>query len=115
VGQRPDCPLLRTETRLTLAEAEPGHYRCPDRRLTLPSDHLSALPPDRLRLVNACCIYRPAPHVLDWFDQPTPQHLQLDLDGSASAWHLIALFNWKTHRRNNFEPDEFTRPQLLRA
>lgn len=92
----PDCLLLRPETQLTLAEV---HSLATIIALTggsvFLSDHLPALPPDRLRLAE--CLLPPIgrrPHVLDWFDHPTPQRLQLDLDGPAGAWHLIALFNW---------------------
>ena len=93
----PDCLLLRPETHLTLAEVRSlATIIALTGGSVFLSDHLPALPPDRLRLAE--CLLPPIgrrPHVLDWFDHPTPQRLQLDLDGPAGAWHLIALFNWR--------------------
>jgi alpha-galactosidase len=95
----PDCLLLRPETRLTLAEVQTlATIVALTGGSLFISDHLPSLPPDRLRLAE--CLLPTIgrrPHVLDWFDHPTPRHLQLDLDGPAGAWHLIALFNWGEH------------------
>jgi hypothetical protein len=35
------------------------------------------------------------PYILDWFERETPARLQLDLEGAAGRWHLVALFNWQ--------------------
>jgi hypothetical protein len=40
------------------------------------------------------------PHVLDWFDNPTPTRLQVDLHAAIGAWHLLALFNWEEKPRD---------------
>jgi alpha-galactosidase len=39
------------------------------------------------------------PYVLDWFDSPTPTHLQLDLNGPSGPWHLLGLFNWEANEK----------------
>jgi alpha-galactosidase len=92
----PDCLLLRPTTDLTLPEVQTAATVI---ALTggslLFSDDIPALPAERLRLAQA--LLPPIgkrPYVLDWFDHPTPQRLQLDLDGPAGAWQLLALCNW---------------------
>jgi alpha-galactosidase len=97
----PDCLLLRPQSELTLAEIQTvativaltgGSFFI--------SDHLPDLPPERLQIAEALLpLIGRRPFVLDWFDNPTPTHLQLDLEGATGRWHLIALFNWEDQAR----------------
>jgi alpha-galactosidase len=92
----PDCLLVRPSTHLTLAEVQTLASTI---ALTggsmLLSDHLPDLPSDRLRIAEVLLpIIDKRPLILDWFDSPTPRLLQLDLEGAAGRWHLLALFNW---------------------
>lgn len=93
----PDCLVLRPEAHLSLAEMRTlATVIALTGGATLISDDLPHLPPERLRILEA--ILPPlhgAAHVLDWFDQPTPARLQMDLEGPAGPWHLVALFNWE--------------------
>ena len=92
----PDCLLVRTGTRLTLAEI---HSMATAIALTggslLLSDDLTHLDEERLDLARSLTpvIGKPA-RLLDWFDTPNPCHLRVDLSGPAGAWHLLGLFNW---------------------
>ncbi|HLE14147.1 MAG TPA: glycoside hydrolase family 36 protein [Anaerolineales bacterium] len=92
----PDCLLLRPETRLTLAEVQTlATVIALSGGSLLLSDDLPRLPADRLRIAEALLpLIGQRPHVLDWFDSATPKRVQLDLDGPAGPWHLLALFNW---------------------
>lgn len=106
----PDCVLLRPETSLTRAEVESmATVVALTGGLLLASDHLPDLPPERLRLLQAMLppIGR-RPHVLDWFDSSPPARLQLDMDGPAGPWHLVALFNWSdAPQRLRLQANEF--------
>ncbi len=98
----PDCLLLSPDTHLTQAEVQSiatiialtgGSFML--------SDPLPGLPDERLRLAEALLpLIGKTPYVLDWFDTrleagaATPSRIQLDLDGPAGRWHLLALFNW---------------------
>jgi len=93
----PDCLLLRPDSELTLPEVQTLATAI---ALTggslLLSDDLSRLPPERLRIAQTLLpLIGECPEVLDWFDSPTPTRLQLDLEGPAGRWHLLALFNWR--------------------
>ncbi|HEX9616739.1 MAG TPA: alpha-galactosidase, partial [Anaerolineales bacterium] len=93
----PDCLLLRPETNLSLAEVQTiaTVIALTGGSLIL-SDHLPDLPTDRLRIAETLLpLIGERPHILDWFDNATPGRLQVDLDGPAGRWHLLALFNWE--------------------
>jgi alpha-galactosidase len=97
----PDCLLLRPQTKLTLEEIQ---TRATIIALTggsfFLSDHLPGLPADRLWMAEALLpLIGKRPFVLDWFDSATPTHLQLDLEGAAGRWHLLAVFNWDDKAR----------------
>ena len=106
----PDCLLLRPETSLTLEEVRSlATVVALTGGSLLVSDHLPALPPERLAILRALLpLIGKRPHVLDWFDSATPARLQLDLHGppgarperSRRAWHLVALFNWGDRPRD---------------
>ena len=100
----PDCLLLRPETQLTLAEVQTlATVIALTGGSLLLSDDLPRLPADRLRIAEALLpLIGQRPHVLDWFDSATPRRVQLDLDGPAGPWHLLALFNWED------EPQDLT-------
>jgi len=93
----PDPLLLRSDTRLSLAEVQSlataiamtgGSY--------LLSDDLPGLPPDRLRIAQALLpVIGLRPQIPDWFDAATPVRLRLDLANTSGKWHLLALFNWQ--------------------
>ena len=97
----PDCLLLRSQTKLTLAEIQTiatiialtgGSFFL--------SDHLPDLPPERRWIAEVLLpLIGRRPFVLDWFDNPTPTHLQLDLEKVTGRWHLLAVFNWEDEAR----------------
>ncbi|MCJ7659744.1 MAG: alpha-galactosidase [Anaerolineales bacterium] len=92
----PDCLLVRPTTNLTLAEVQTLATTI---ALTggsmLLSDHLPDLPSDRLHIAEVLLpVIDKRPYILDWFDNPTPQRLQLDLEDACGHWSLLALFNW---------------------
>lgn len=98
----PDCLLLREGTRLSEAEVQTlASVIAFSGGALLISDDLSAVSKDRLRVLQALLlpIGKP-PQVLDLFDSATPSRLQLDLDGAAGRWHLLALFNWDEEPRD---------------
>jgi alpha-galactosidase len=106
----PDCLLLRPETKLTKTEVETiaSVIVLTGGSLVI-SDHVPGLPPDRLNMLKSLL---PAigkrPYVLDWFDSSTPERIQLNLDGPAGPWHLVALFNWEdTVQEKIFRASEF--------
>ncbi len=99
----PDCLLLDTgDTRteaatLNLAEIQTlATVIAMTGGSLLLSDHLPDLPAERLRIAECLIpLIGKRPHVLDWFDNPTPTRLQLNLKGELGSWHLLALFNWQ--------------------
>jgi alpha-galactosidase len=98
----PDCLLLRPGTRLSLDEVRTvATVIALTGGSLLLSDHLPGLPPERLRIAEALLpLIGRRSHLLDWFDQPTPSRLQLDLAGPAGSWSLLALFNWEDRPRD---------------
>ncbi len=92
----PDCLLLRPGTDLTLPEVRSLATAIAfSGGLTLLSDDLAALPPERLQIAQA--ILPPIgqrPRVPDWFDAATPSIMRLDLENATGKWHLLAIFNW---------------------
>ncbi len=106
----PDCLMLRPDTRLSLAEVQTiaTVIAVTGGSLFL-SDHLPDLPEDRLRIAEVLQpLIGKAPYLLDLFDSPTPSRLQLDMDGPAGRWHLLALFNWEDRPRDlELRPNEF--------
>ena len=98
----PDCLLLNPDTKLTLAEVQTlATVIALTGGSLLLSDDIPSLPPDRIRIAKAILpLIGKRPYILDWFDHSTPQQLQLDLDGPAGHWHLVALFNWENKARN---------------
>lgn len=98
----PDCLLLRPDIELTLAEVQAlASVIALTGGSLLLSDHLPDLPPERLRIARALLpLIGRRPHVLDWFDSPTPSRLQIDLSGPCGAWHLLGVFNWEDRARD---------------
>ncbi len=98
----PDCLLLRPDTALSLAEVRTlATVNALTGGLLLVSDDLPALPADRRRLLGT--LLPPigqTPHVLDWFENAPPALLQLDLQGPAGRWHLLAVCNWAEKTRD---------------
>ena len=92
----PDCLLLHPNMELTLPEIQSlATVIAMSGGSVILSDHLPDLPPNRLRIAES--LLPPIgirPHVLDWFDSQTPTRMQVDLDGPAGCWQLLALFNW---------------------
>jgi alpha-galactosidase len=95
----PDCLLLRPSTRLTEAEVQSlATVAAMTGGSLLLSDHIPDLPAERVRLAQSLLpLIGKRPHVLDWFETSRPQRLQVDLSGAVGTWHLLALFNWKSH------------------
>jgi alpha-galactosidase len=92
----PDCILLREATHLSLPEVETiATVIALSGGALLLSDHLPDLPPERLNIaMRLLPLIEKRPYILDWFDNPTPERVQLDLSGPIGNWHLVALFNW---------------------
>ncbi len=92
----PDCLLLRDTTRLSLAEVQTmATVAALTGGVLLLSDHLPEVPPERLRIAASLLpVIGKRPYLLDWFDQGTPSHLQLNIEAPLGRWHLLALFNW---------------------
>lgn len=98
----PDCLLLgpddRKQEKTALSEAETQTLATVIAMTggsLLLSDPLADLPRERLRMAECLLpLIGKRAHVLDWFDRATPAHLQLDIQGAAGAWHLLAAFNW---------------------
>lgn len=106
----PDCLLLRPTTLLTQQEVQTfATVVALTGGSLLLSDHLPDLPLDRLRIAESLLpLIGRTPHLLDWFDSPTPRRVQLNLDGSSGHWHLIALFNWEDRAADlALHPNEF--------
>lgn len=92
----PDCLLIRPDSHLTLAEV---HSLATAIALgggaMLLSDDLPKVPAERLRIAQQLLpLIGKAPRVLDWFDEPMPRLVRLDLENETGAWHLLAIFNW---------------------
>ncbi len=92
----PDCLLIRPDSDLALAEVQSLATAI---ALTggalLLSDDLPNVPPDRLRMAQQLLpLIGQRPHVPDWFDEPMPRLLRLDLTNETGSWHLLAIFNW---------------------
>jgi alpha-galactosidase len=98
----PDCLLLRPSTRLTQAEVHSlATVIALCGGVMLLSDNLPELPPERLHIAEVLLpLIDRRPHLLDWFDSPTPCQLQLDLQNPAGGWALAALFNWADQPRD---------------
>jgi alpha-galactosidase len=104
----PDCLLLSSRTSsqgppaLTLPEIQSlATVIAMTGGPVLLSDNLPELPPERLRIAEALLpVIGRRPHVLDWFDSPTPTRLQIDLHAAIGSWHLLALFNWEDRPRD---------------
>ena len=98
----PDCLLLRPETHLTLEEVQTiaSVITLTGGSLLL-SDHLPDLPPDRRRIAASLLpLIGERPYILDWFDNMTPERVQLDLEGPTGSWHLLGLFNWQEESKD---------------
>lgn len=93
----PDCLLLRPDTRLSLPEIQTiATIIALSGGSLLLSDHMPALPPDRLRIAESLLpLIGKRPFIPDWFDSVTPQRVRLDLDSSIGNWFLLALINWE--------------------
>ena len=98
----PDCLLLRTETHLTQQEVQTiASVIALTGGSLLLSDHLPDLAPERLRIAESLLpLIEKRPYILDWFDSSTPKRVQLDLEGAAGPWHLLAQFNWHDEARD---------------
>ncbi|MBE0411388.1 MAG: alpha-galactosidase [Anaerolineales bacterium] len=98
----PDCMLLRDEMELTFTEVQSlATVIAMSGGSLIFSDHLPDLSAERLRLAKS--LIPPIgirPIVLDWFDSQTPSRLQLDMDGPAGHWHLLAIFNWSDNTQD---------------
>ncbi len=92
----PDCLLVRPDSRLTLDEVHTlASVVAMSGGSLFISDDLTGLPDERLEIVRCLLpLIGQRPYVIDWFDQPTPTRLQIDLQGSCGRWHLLGLFNW---------------------
>jgi alpha-galactosidase len=92
----PDCLLVRPNSLLTLAEIQTlATAIAMSGGSLLLSDELTSLPQERRQIAEVLLpLIGQRPHVIDWFDNPTPGRLQLDLVSPAGRWHLVALFNW---------------------
>jgi alpha-galactosidase len=98
----PDCLLLRPETWLTLPEIQTiATVIALTGGSLLLSDHMPALPPERLRIAESLLpLIGERPFILDWFDSATPQRARLDLESSMGRWLLLALINWEDRSRD---------------
>ena len=106
----PDCLLLRTETHLTQHEVQTiASVIALTGGSLLLSDHLPDLASERLRIAERLLpLIQKRPYILDWFDSSTPERLQLDLEGAAGSWHLLAQFNWHDEARDlSFRMDDY--------
>ena len=106
----PDCLLVRPDTHLTLAEVQTvATVIALTGGSVFVSDHLPALPEERLRVLRA--LLPPIggrPRLLDWLDAPTPRRVRLDLEDAAGSKYLLALFNWEdTPQDLTILPDDF--------
>ena len=92
----PDCLLIRPDSHLTLAEVQSlATAIALSGGAMLLSDDLPNVPTDRLRVTQQLLpLIGKTPRVLDWFDEPMPRLVRLDLENETGAWHLLAIFNW---------------------
>lgn len=92
----PDCLLVRPETELTLCEVQTvASVIALTGGSCFLSDHLPALPPERLRIARCLLpLIGKTPSILDWFDKQTPEQVGLELRGPSGHWYLVGLFNW---------------------
>lgn len=92
----PDCLMARPTTSLTEAELQSlasAIALCGG--MTLVSDDMTALPPDRVRLVQQLLPpigVRAA--LLDWADGFIPHLVRVDLAGAGGDWSLVGWFNF---------------------
>jgi alpha-galactosidase len=93
----PDCLLIRPDSELTLPEVQSlATAIALSGGALLLSDDLPEVPPERLRIAEQLLpIIGDVPRVLDWFDEPMPRLLRLDLENVTGEWHLLAVFNWE--------------------
>jgi alpha-galactosidase len=109
----PDALLLRPETDLTRAELQTlASVIALSGGSLFISDHLPDLPADRLRIAERLLpVIGRRPRLVDWFDEPTPRRLRLDLRNPSGTWHILALFNWAQEARDlAFRLAEFALP-----
>jgi alpha-galactosidase len=92
----PDCLLIRPDSQLTLAEVQSlATAIALSGGAMLLSDDLPNVPPERLRIAQQLLpLIGKTPRVLDWFDEPMPRLVRLDLENETGPWHLLAVFNW---------------------
>jgi alpha-galactosidase len=97
----PDALLLRPETDLTLAELQTlASVIALSGGSLFVSDHLPDLPPERVHMAERLLpVIGRRPHVLDWFDAPTPRRMRLDLSNASGTWCILAFFNWAQSAR----------------
>lgn len=92
----PDCLLVRLDSNLSLPEVQSlATAIAVTGGSVYVSDDMTKLPDERIRI--AASLLPPInqrPWVLDWLEEGMPIKLQLDLEGSAGCWHLLACFNW---------------------
>lgn len=109
-----DCLIIRPDSKLSLDEVETmaSAIALTGGSLVV-SDALSALPPDRQRLVQQLLpLIDQRPRILDWFDASRPTRLRLDLEGPAGPWHLLGLFNWADEAKMvKLQPANFALPE----
>jgi alpha-galactosidase len=99
----PDCLLIRPDSGLSLAEVRSlATAIAMTGGSILLSDDLARVPAERLRIAQQMLPpIGKRPQVHDWFDDPMPSRLRLDLAGPAGEWSLLAMFNW-SHRPADF-------------
>ena len=104
----PDCLLIRPDSHLTLAEVQSlATAIALSGGAMLLSDDLPKLPADRLRIAEQLLpLIGKAPWVLDWFDEPMPRLMRLDLENETGPWHVLAIFNWHKKQRDITVPLE---------
>jgi alpha-galactosidase len=109
----PDCLLVRPDTELSLAETRSlATAIALSGGSLLISDDLPNVPRERLRLVRQLLpLIGKRPWVLDWFDEPKPRLMRLDLENASGSWHLLAVFNWADQPETE-QPLELSRFQL---
>jgi alpha-galactosidase len=106
----PDALLLRPETDLSLAELQTlASVIALSGGSLFISDHLPDLPLERVHMVERLLpLIGRRPHVLDWFDSPTPRRLRLDLSNASGNWRILAFFNWAQEARERaFRLEDF--------
>jgi alpha-galactosidase len=97
----PDCLLLRPDMELTLPEIQSlaTAITLSGGSLLL-SEDLPNLPYERLRIARCMLpLIGKRPQVLDWFTNPEPTHIRLDLQNDTGEWYLLARFNWEEREK----------------